>query len=207
MAQDRVEAVERALTVLEAFDSAQETFSLAELAQVTGYYKSTLLRLLGSLERFDYVKRGENGRWGLGHTPVRLARRHTPSRHLSARIQPLLDRLAVDTGETAALLEGHGRQIECRLATLPDASLRHDLRPGTRWRSGDGRDPRPVVAGGAMVYRSLPAPPGEPPLWLSLSGPAGRLDPVFAATSLDDALATLAQPQVQPRDEPMEATP
>jgi len=203
MAQDRVEAVERALTVLEAFDSAQETLSLAELAQVTGYYKSTLLRLLGSLERFDYVKRGENGRWGLGHTPVRLARRHMPSRHLAARIQPLLDRLAVDTGETAALLEGRGRHIECRLAALPDATLRHDLRPGARWRSADVRDPRPALAGGAMVYRPLPAPPDDPPLWLTLSGPAGRLDPVLAATRLDSILATLAQP----RDELMEAMP
>ncbi|HSP58948.1 MAG TPA: helix-turn-helix domain-containing protein [Halomonas sp.] len=201
MAQDRVEAVERALTVLEAFDSAQETLSLAELAQVTGYYKSTLLRLLGSLERFDYVKRGENGRWGLGHTPVRLARRHAPSRHLAARIQPLLDRLAAESGETAALLEGRGRHIECRLAALPDASLRHDLQPGARWRSAEGGDPRPVVAGGVLVYRPLPAPPGEPPLWLSLSGPAGRLDPAKATARLDNALAMLAQP----RDEHMEA--
>ncbi|SFU32581.1 helix-turn-helix domain-containing protein [Halomonas korlensis] len=203
MAQDRVEAVERALTVLEAFDSAQETLSLAELAHVTGYYKSTLLRLLGSLERFDYVKRGENGRWSLGHTPVRLARRHTPSRHLAARIQPLLDRLAAESGETAALLEGRGRHIECRLAALPEASLRHDLRPGVRWCSSDAHDPRPLVTGGIMVYRPLPAPPGEPPLWLTLSGPASRLDPILAAASLDNALTTLAQP----RDEPMEATP
>ncbi|MBS9404202.1 helix-turn-helix domain-containing protein [Halomonas sp. TRM85114] len=203
MAQDRVEAVERALTVLEAFDSAQETLSLAELAQVTGYYKSTLLRLLGSLERFDYVKRGENGRWGLGHTPVRLARRHTPSRHLAARIQPLLDRLASESGETAALLEGRGRYIECRLAALPDASLLHDLRPGARWRRTHGHDPRSVVAGGVMVCRPLPTPPDEPPLWLSLSGPAGRLDPALAATRLDNALTTLEQP----RDASMEATP
>ncbi|MEC9482451.1 MAG: helix-turn-helix domain-containing protein, partial [Halomonas sp.] len=41
MAQDRVEAVERALTVLEAFDSPQDRFTLAELATITGFYKST----------------------------------------------------------------------------------------------------------------------------------------------------------------------
>ncbi|OBX36800.1 acetate operon repressor [Halomonas elongata] len=105
MAQDRVEAVERALTVLEAFDSPQEHFTLADLAQATGFYKSTLLRLLGSLERHDYVQRGGDGRWRLGGTPSRLARRHAPSRHLATRIQPLLDRLTAETGETAALLE------------------------------------------------------------------------------------------------------
>ena len=62
MAQDRVEAVERALTVMEAFDTPRDSLSLAELADATALYKSTLLRLLGSLERFDYVQRDGRGR-------------------------------------------------------------------------------------------------------------------------------------------------
>jgi hypothetical protein len=191
MAQDRVEAVERALTVLEAFDSHRESCSLAELAQATGYYKSTLLRLLGSLERFDYVRRGDDGRWRLGPTPVRLARRHPPSRHLAARVQPLLDRLAAVTGETASLLEVHADRVECRLVALPEASLRHDLHPGARWPKGVDDDPRPSLPGGLMVCQPLAAPPGEPPLWLALSGPASRLDAPGAVRHLDEVRAHL----------------
>lgn len=191
MAQDRVEAVERALTVLEAFDSPQERFTLAELAQVTGYYKSTLLRLLGSLERFDYVQRDESGRWRLGHSPLRLARRHPPGRQLAARIQPLLDRLAVEVGETAMLFEVQGPQAECRLVALPETPLRHDLHPGARWRVGDADDPAPALPGGRMVYRNLATNPGEPTLWLSLSGPAGRLDPQQAERALETTIAEL----------------
>ncbi|KAA0013727.1 helix-turn-helix domain-containing protein [Billgrantia pellis] len=176
MAQDRVEAVERALTVLEAFDDDRESFTLADLAQATGYYKSTLLRLLGSLARFDYVQRSHDGRWSLGHAPLRLARRHPPSRHLSARIQPLLDRLAIETGETAALLENHGRQVECRLVALPNAALRHELRPGSQWPLAAGDDPRPELPGGKMLLQTLPSVPGEPKRWLTLSGPSSRLD-------------------------------
>ncbi|MDX5376706.1 MAG: helix-turn-helix domain-containing protein [Halomonas sp.] len=176
MAQDRVEAVERALTVLEAFDADQEAFTLAELAQATGYYKSTLLRLLGSLARFDYVQRSHDGRWSLGSAPLRLARRHPPSRHLTAHVQPLLDRLAAETGETAALLENHGHHVECRLVALPDAALRHELRPGSQWPLIAGDDPRPELPGGDMLLHALPSVPGEPRRWLTLSGPTSRLD-------------------------------
>ena len=190
MAQDRVEAVERALTVLEAFDSPQQHFTLAELAQATGYYKSTLLRLLGSLTRYDYVQRDEQGRWHLGHAPVRLARRHLPGRHLTTRIQPLLIRLSADSGETAALLEGEDGMVECRLVTLPDAALRHDLRPGDRWAAAKD-DPRPVLPGGMMVCQALPGDAIEPPMWLALSGPVGRLDPQQAHRLLADALSSL----------------
>ncbi|WFM69918.1 helix-turn-helix domain-containing protein [Halomonas sp. CKK8] len=192
MAQDRVEAVERALTVLEAFDSPQEHFTLAELAQATGYYKSTLLRLLGSLTRFDYVQRDERGRWHLGHAPVRLARRHLPGRHLATRIQPLLVRLSADSGETAALLEGEDGMVECRLVALPEASLRHDLRPGDRWAAAAEDDPRPLLPGGVMVCQPLPGDAIEPPMWLALSGPAGRLDPQRGHRLLADAMASLA---------------
>ncbi|TLF48636.1 IclR family transcriptional regulator [Halomonas urmiana] len=192
MAQDRVEAVERALTVLEAFDSAQEYFSLAELAQATGFYKSTLLRLLGSLARFDYVQRDAHGRWHLGHAPVRLARRHLPGRHLARRIQPLLARLASESGETATLLEVEDGMAECRLVTLPETALRHDLHPGDRWAMTEEHDPRPALPGGTMVCQALPGDALEPPRWLALSGPAGRLDTRRARAALAHAVARLS---------------
>ncbi|MDN3554830.1 helix-turn-helix domain-containing protein [Halomonas maura] len=202
MAQDRVEAVERALTVLEAFDSPQEAFTLAELAEATGFYKSTLLRLLGSLSRYDYVQRGGDGRWRLGHSPVRLARRHAPTRHLAARVQPLLDRLATDTGETAALLEAHPGDVECRLVALPGAALRHDLHPGSRWSTTTDDDPRPVLPGGYMECLALTTGPDEPRLWLSLSGPMGRLAPDAARRALEAAHGALETPQAEEETSP-----
>ncbi|MBY5941041.1 helix-turn-helix domain-containing protein [Halomonas sp. DP5N14-9] len=190
MAQDRVEAVERALSVLEVFDTPQDSFSLAELADATGFYKSTLLRLLASLERFDYTQRGEDGRWRIGGAPVRLARRHAPSRDLAALIQPLLDGLARQLGDTASLLEVTADVVHCRLAALPDQSLRHDLVPGSQWSLRDTEDPAPALAGGTMVCRRLPLE-GRHPLWLALSGPEGRLDTYAAATRLDEAVTLL----------------
>lgn len=189
MAQDRVEAVERALTVMETFDSRQDRFSLAELAVATGYYKSTLLRLLASLERFDYVERGADGRYRLGYKPVRLARRHMPSRALEAWAGPIIQRLASESGETAALIEVQGRHAECRLVSVPAVDLRHELRTGQQWQVKRGAPPCLTFDGGLMVCRRLDEE--EPTRWLSLSGPAGRLDATTAQERLDRAVDEL----------------
>ena len=46
-----MDAVERALAVLSAFDEEAPTLRLSDLAARTGFYKSTVLRLLQFLER------------------------------------------------------------------------------------------------------------------------------------------------------------
>src|SRR4030081_992440 len=66
MSTDRVEAVERALAVLDAFLADRAEMTLAEIAAATGFYKSTILRLAGSLERSGYLVRAENGVFRLG---------------------------------------------------------------------------------------------------------------------------------------------
>ncbi|MBY6209183.1 MULTISPECIES: helix-turn-helix domain-containing protein [Halomonas] len=190
MAQDRVEAVERALSVLNVFDTPQESFSLAELAEATGYYKSTLLRLLASLERFDYTQRGSDGRWRIGSAPVRLARRHAPSRELAAQVQPWLDELSLELGETASLLEMIDGIVQCRLAARPDHSLRHDLLPGHQWPAPSPSDPCAEMPGGIMVCRPLELA-DQPAMWLAVSGPNGRVNEDQATLRLDQAVKAL----------------
>src|SRR5213595_623991 len=65
-------AVDRALFVLSAFHLGDTTLSLVELAQRTGLYKSTLLRLLASLEHARLILRHTDGRYGLGPEVARL---------------------------------------------------------------------------------------------------------------------------------------
>ena len=120
MAQDRVEAVERALTVLEVFDSSQEAFALAELAEATGFYKSTLLRLLGSLARFDYVQRGDIA------GAVAFCRQHgTPASRI---VQRGLERLGRPIGEIKEAVQEAGRRetfdLEKRMDLLASMNIR-----------------------------------------------------------------------------------
>ena len=46
MASPGVAAVDRALTILSAFDGEPNALTLAALSRRTGFYKSTLLRLI-----------------------------------------------------------------------------------------------------------------------------------------------------------------
>ncbi len=59
-----VAAVERALSILDAL--TDEKITLAELSKRTDLYKSTVLRLAKSLERFGYVFRDDDGCYRLG---------------------------------------------------------------------------------------------------------------------------------------------
>ena len=50
-----VDAVERALTLLDAFNGGDSALPLKELSQRSGLTKTTILRLAVSLERFGYL--------------------------------------------------------------------------------------------------------------------------------------------------------
>ena len=61
-----VESVERALSLLEAFNMGDNGLALKELAQRTGLNKATILRLSTSLEKFGYLSRDHDGIFHLG---------------------------------------------------------------------------------------------------------------------------------------------
>src|SRR3546814_13825056 len=67
-----VAAVERALSIMGAFEAQAKTMTLAEISRQTGMYKSTVLRLLVSLERFGYVGRASDGSYRLVPMAFRL---------------------------------------------------------------------------------------------------------------------------------------
>ena len=131
-AKDRVEAVERALTILEAFAEGEAALSLAALAERTGFYKSTILRLNGSLERFGYLTRGADGRYRLGPSLARLGGLYRDESDLEALLRPLLRRLRDDSGETASFYVRSGLTRTCLYRENSLRELRHHLEEGAR---------------------------------------------------------------------------
>jgi DNA-binding IclR family transcriptional regulator len=105
-------AVDRALTLLAAFKSGDTALGLTELAARTQLYKSTVLRLLASLEHARLVQRLEDGRYGLGSEVARLHSIYAASFSLDKVVLPALRELVAATGESAAY---HVRQGEARL--------------------------------------------------------------------------------------------
>ncbi|HAT88082.1 MAG TPA: IclR family transcriptional regulator [Rhizobiales bacterium] len=130
--EQKVEAVERALSILEVFSEGQISLSLSELAQVTGLYKSTILRLCGSLERFGYIRKDEEGRYHLGPGLWRLGSLYRKNFAAGDQIRPELRYLTKVTGETSSFFVREGDQRLCLYRENSKKEVRHHLEEGLR---------------------------------------------------------------------------
>jgi len=104
---DGVAAVERALTIVGVLATQTESVTLADLSRLTGFYKSTLLRLIASLERFSFVMRHPDGRYILGPAAHRLGRAYEATWRLDTTLQPLLQELVEQGTESASFHAWH----------------------------------------------------------------------------------------------------
>jgi DNA-binding IclR family transcriptional regulator len=95
-----VAALDRAFSILRAFYEPDEDVTLSVLANRTGLYKSTILRLLTSLENSGLVVRAIDGKYSIGPESLRLARLYQNSFRERDTILGTLRRLSEATGET-----------------------------------------------------------------------------------------------------------
>jgi DNA-binding IclR family transcriptional regulator len=130
MSNDKVEAVERALTVLNSFHADKPVMTLGEIAAATGFYKSTILRLTASLERLGYVVRDDTGVFRLGPALVRLGSIYRAGFNLGEAIRPELRRLVTATGETASFYIREGQYRVCLFRHNSPHSARHHVDEG-----------------------------------------------------------------------------
>lgn len=170
MAEQRVESVERALTLLNVFRPGKEAWSLAELANETGFYKSTILRLMGSLERFAYVQRDRDGIYRLGPAPLRLASLGRHSIDMEALVRPVLESVRDLTRETASFYVRDGNERICLYRANGRHEVRHHLEEGARLALGQG------AAGRALAQ----APPQRGEIFQSF----GDREPSLAAVAV-----------------------
>ena len=132
MAQDRVEAVERALTLLKTFGPHDRELSLADLAARTGYYKSTILRLTRSLERLGFLHRTSDGSFRLGAELLRLGSLYRREHDVGVYVRPVLTRLRDISGESASFYVRDGDERVCLYRANATREIRHHLEEGAR---------------------------------------------------------------------------
>jgi len=103
----RAQSLTRAAALVRAVGAAgarEGGASTAELARRCGLPVATAARLLATLSDEGFVERTADGSgWTLGLPLVRLARAADPDRTLLAVCPPLLEALAAEAGESAAL--------------------------------------------------------------------------------------------------------
>lgn len=179
MNENRVDAVERALLILDAFQEGESSLTLAALAQKTGLYKSTILRLAGSLERFGYLVRDDRGIYHLGPSLWRLGSLYRRNFDLGEHIRPELRRIVDATSETAAFYVREGQERVCLYRLNSPRPIRHHLDEGVRLPLDRGAAGRVLLAYDGMS--------GEPYETIRQNGhytSLGERDPEIAAVSV-----------------------
>jgi DNA-binding IclR family transcriptional regulator len=190
-----VAAVEKALSLLDCFKPGVESLSLAALAQASGMHKTTVYRLMNSLERMGYVVRSEAGSYSLGHRVLYLGKLYEQSFHLSTIVEPILHSLAVSTKESASYYVIDKTQRLCLFRVEPSEGLRETRLAGTSLPLDD------TAISQVLRYWGLGEPLYEkaPSLPLFTSGArdehtAAFATPIFGASDKFMAALTLSGP-------------
>ncbi len=116
--------------LLDALSGDEGTMSLADLSRKTGFYKSTILRLSGSLERFGYLTRQADGRFRLGPALWRMGSLYGRDFDLGEHVRPMLRRLRDTVGETASFYIRDGDVRVCLYSLNSKRAIRHHLEEG-----------------------------------------------------------------------------
>ncbi|RZA10951.1 MAG: IclR family transcriptional regulator, partial [Proteobacteria bacterium] len=85
-----VASADRVLTVLSAFAIGDTALSLVELVNRTGLIKSTIMRLMVSLEDHGYITRMADGRYQLASEVMRLNAVYQEALDLERHVMPRL---------------------------------------------------------------------------------------------------------------------
>jgi IclR family pca regulon transcriptional regulator len=102
-----VKSVERAIALLLALDANSPSLDAATLSERTGLSRSTVYRLLATLERTGIVHK-HGTRFEIGQLALRLAGGYRAANHIGVHARAVLDELAreVGTGVALAVLDG-----------------------------------------------------------------------------------------------------
>lgn len=141
-----VAAVERAVSLLEAFSELDYSLTLGELSRRTELDKSTALRIARSLAKSSMLIRNEDGSWRLGPKLVRLGALYRSTFKTSAVVEPLLAEISDASGESAAIYVKEGDVRICLHRHDSKQSIRHSARVGDALPLDRGAPGRVILA-------------------------------------------------------------
>ena len=125
-----VEAVNKALDILNCFTEKREELNLTQLSKITGNYKSTTLRLSRSLENYGYLEKEHNGKYKLGPAINKLISIYDDSFNYKDLIQAQLEEMTRATNETASFFVRQRSNRICVLTSEPDKMIKHTIQIG-----------------------------------------------------------------------------
>jgi DNA-binding IclR family transcriptional regulator len=128
-----VPGLERGLRLLCEFSRNEKTLSAPELARRLDVPRSTVFRLLTTLERMGFVERNEGGRdYRLGMGVLRLGFEYLASLELTELGKPVLENLRADIQYPCNLVVRDGRSIVYVAKSVAPTAFVSSVNVGTR---------------------------------------------------------------------------
>jgi len=127
-----VAAVSHAIGILKIIGQSRDVLGVNELARRVGLHKSTVSRLLATLERHGFVDRDPDlGRFSLGVELVALAGPFLANLDVVRASRKILARTADETGETVFIGTWNGRDVILIERAMGERAVAHYASPGT----------------------------------------------------------------------------
>ncbi len=128
-----VRAVRHAIEILTAFSAAEPLLGVSELARRIGIHKSSISRLLATLEEARLVERdAATGRFRLGVGVIALASPLLSNLRVAEVARPYLEALAQRSAETISLSIWDGEEAISVEQALGASAVKHYAPPGRR---------------------------------------------------------------------------
>lgn len=128
-----VPGLERGLRILGEFSRDERVLTAPELARRLGVPRSTVFRLLVTLEQMGFVERTPDGRsYRLGLAVLRLGFEYLASLNIVDLGRPLLEALRDRSGFSASLVVRDGRDVVYLYRSAPRSPFATSVAVGTR---------------------------------------------------------------------------
>jgi DNA-binding IclR family transcriptional regulator len=171
------EGARRVLAIMLAFSPERNTLTARDLAAATGIALPSVYRYIALLRETGLLAGDERGRYRLSARLIGLARAAEAAESIIDVADPVMRRLAADTGETVILVRLIGRTAVCVHRVESAQRLRISFEPGQPLPLDRGASARVLLAG-------LP-----PEVRAQYLAPLAARDPQ-AAASLEERVTT-----------------
>lgn len=129
-AAPKVDSVDRALRLLQCFNDKEPTLTLTRLSELTGLYKSTVLRLTAQLEQRGFLVRQVDKTYMLGAALMRLGAVYQRALRLENYVRPALKKVMQETEQTAIFYQRVGDKRRCLFREESPKQLRVHINEG-----------------------------------------------------------------------------
>ena len=127
-----VPGLQRGIEILMLFDRNRRAITAPEIAQTLGIPRTTVFRLLQTLQALDLVRPTEGGTFRLGPAVLRLGFEYIASLELTELARPVLERLREATGLAAQLVIRDAREVVVILRLAGASTFQSNVSVGTR---------------------------------------------------------------------------